>query len=284
MQEPDFPLAHSRIVIVGLGLMGGSMALGLKGKCAAVYGVDTDEETRDLAVSRGIVSRAASDLTSLLPETDVLILSTPVQEILSLLASLPPLTGNVCIVMDLGSTKRLITEAMANLSGSYDPIGGHPICGKEKLSIENAEAAIYLDAPFILTPLARTSARALSAARNLIEALGAWPLILDPQEHDRMLAFTSHLPYLLSSALVRSVPRRHDLILGPGFKSVSRLAGTPSSMMLGVLETNRDFVLNALREMMERLSEMEALLDSEDFARLKAILNETRDKHQVFKI
>ncbi|MBM3126649.1 MAG: prephenate dehydrogenase [Chloroflexi bacterium] len=284
MQEPDFPLAHSRIVIVGLGLMGGSMALGLKGKCAALYGVDTDEGTRDLAVSQGIVSRAASDLTSLLPETDVLILSTPVPAILSLLGNLPSLTGKPCIVMDLGSTKRMIVEAMANLPELYDPIGGHPICGKEKLSMANAEAAIYRDAPFILTPLARTSARALSAARSVIEALGAWPLIMEAEEHDRMLAFTSHLPYLLASALVRSVPRRHDLILGPGFKSVSRLAGTPSSMMLGVLETNRDFVRTALREMMEGLSEMESLLNSEDFTKLEAILNETRDKHQVYKI
>ena len=169
-------------------------------------GIDPHHATLELALSQHIVDHAGSDPAKLLPEVDLIILSAPVPAILTLLEQLPSLTPHPCIVMDLGSTKRLIVEAMSRLPERFDPIGGHPICGKEKLSLANAERTLYYAAPFLLTPLERTSARALSAAAQLIEALGARARILDPVEHDRILAATSHLPFLLSSALALSTP------------------------------------------------------------------------------
>jgi prephenate dehydrogenase len=280
MKEPDFNLAESKIAIVGLGLMGGSLALGLRGKCAALYGIDPHPATLELALSQHIVDHADSDPAKLLPEVDLIILAAPVPAILVLLAQLPALTPNPCIVIDLGSTKRLIVESMSRLPERFDPIGGHPICGKEKLSLANAERTLYYAAPFLLTPLERTSSHALSAAGQIIEALGAKAKILDALEHDRILASTSHLPFLLSTALALATPQNIVSFVGPGFKSVSRLAGTPSSMMLGVLQSNRENVLTALSGLQNQLTEIKTALANEDYLRLEALLNTSRSFYQ----
>lgn len=262
--------------------MGGSLALGLRGKCAALYGIDSHLPTLELALSQHIVDFADSDPAKLLPEVDMVILSAPVPAILTLLKRLPAYTSNPCIVMDLGSAKHLIVEAMSHLPERFDPIGGHPICGKEKLSLANAERTLYYAAPFLLTPLQRTSARALSAANQIIEALGAKADILDAVEHDRILASTSHLPFLISSALALTTPEDVAPFVGPGFKSTSRLAGTSSSMMLGVLQSNRENVLNALHGMQSQLAEIESALASNDFKKLESILNAAQNQHQKF--
>lgn len=281
MNEPDFNLAGSRIAIVGLGLMGGSLALGLRGKCAELYGIDPDPSTLELALSQHIVDQADSDPAKLLPKADLVILSAPVPAILTLLEQLSSYTTNPCIVMDLGSTKKQIVDAMSCLPERFDPIGGHPICGKEKLSLANAERTLYYAAPFLVTPLQRTSPRALSAAKQIIDALGARMSILDAVEHDRILAATSHLPFLLASALALSTPTNVAAFVGTGFKSTSRVAGTPSSMMLGVLKSNRENVLNALHALQNQLSEIESILTSENFSELEIILNRSRSTYQA---
>lgn len=282
MSQPDFNLAESKIAIIGLGLMGGSLALGLRGKCASLYGIDPHLPTLELALSQHIVDYADSDPAKLLPEADLVILSAPVPAILTLLEKLPAYTPNPCIVMDLGSTKRLVVDAMSKLPERFDPIGGHPICGKEKLSLANAERTLYYAAPFLLTPLERTSSRALSAANQIIEALGAKGKVLDAIDHDRILASTSHLPFLISSALARTTPEDVAPFVGPGFKSTSRLAGTSSSMMLGVLQSNRENVLNALHGMQAELAQIESALSAGDFEKLESLLNEAQSKYQIF--
>jgi len=282
MDDSNFTLSSSKIAIIGLGLMGGSLALGLRGKCAALYGIDPHLPTLELALSQHIVDYADSDPATLLPEVDLVILSAPVPAILTLLERLPSCAPNPCIVMDLGSTKRIIVEAMSRLPERFDPIGGHPICGKEKLSLANAERTLYYAAPFLLTLLDRTSPRALSAANQIIEALGAKGRILDAAEHDRILAATSHLPFLISSALSLATPQDVASFVGPGFKSTSRLAGTSSSMMLGVLQLNRENVLNALHEMQNQLAKIEAAISTGEFEKLESFLNEAQAKYQSF--
>jgi len=282
MDDSNFTLSESKIAIIGLGLMGGSLALGLRGKCAAIYGIDPHLPTLELALSQHIVDYADSDPANLPPEVDLVILAAPVPSILALINQLPSTISHPCIVMDLGSTKRLVVEAMAKLPERFDPIGGHPICGKEKLSLANAERTLYYAAPFLLTPLERTSSRALSAANQIIEALGAKGKTLDAVDHDRILASTSHLPFLISSALARTTPEDVAPFVGPGFKSTSRLAGTSSSMMLGVLQSNRENVLNALHGMQAELAQIESALSAGDFVKLENLLNEAQKKYQEF--
>ena len=277
--EDGFFLQDAKVAIIGLGLMGGSLALALQGKCAAVLGVDPDPAARELAVRQNIVSLADADPAKILPQVDIVILAAPVPAILSLLEGLPALTPNACIVLDLGSSKGAIVEAMAALPERFDPIGGHPLCGRERLSLENAEAKLYDGAPFFLSPLERTSPRALACAEQLVAAIGAKAVVVDPVTHDAALAATSHLPYLICSALALATPLEVAPFAGTGYRSTARLAATPQSMMLGVLQSNRENVLEALARFQMELSVVASALSDEDYEALSFLLANAQDHH-----
>ena len=259
-----FLLEKSRIAIIGLGLMGGSLALALKGKCAELLAVVPRSSTRELALRLDIVSQADEDPAKILPQVDVIILSTPIPAILEWLDHLPEFTPQHCIVIDMGSSKQIIVQTMNQLPERFEAIGGHPICGKENLSLENADVNLYQNAPFILTPPAHIPVRASAAALQIIRAIGAHPLWMDALTHDRLLAYTSHLPFLLATALTLAAPADAASVVGPGFNSTSRLASTPSSMMLGILQTNRDNVLEAVATFRNNLDLIEKVLRSLD--------------------
>lgn len=279
IMEDGFSLEDSVIGILGLGLMGGSLAMGLKGKCARLIGFDAHLPTVSLALAVGIVDHTSSDLSSL-PQLDVLILATPVNVILNILPTLPSFIQQPCILMDLGSTKKTILEAMERLPEHFEIIGAHPICGKEQLGLENADANLYQNAPFVVTPSARTTPKAISAARQIVSAVGANLIEMSAEAHDHALAFTSHLPFLLSSALVNTLPTEYAALIGPGFRSTSRLAGTPSHMMMGILRSNRENTLKAIQSFRAALDETETALRNEEYAVLDKLLHQSRSNHQ----
>jgi prephenate dehydrogenase len=183
-------------------------------------------------------------------------------------------------VLDLGSTKKDIVHAMSTLPHNFDPVGGHPICGKEKLGLEHAEANLYQGAPFVLTALERTTRRAKSAMEQIISAVGARLIHMLAAEHDRILASTSHLPFLLSSALALSTPQEFVPFVGTGFKSTSRLAGTPAHMTMGILQSNRENILKAIQAFRNSLDQIEAILQAENYTQLESILNQSRSAYQ----
>jgi len=277
----DFSLPQARIAILGLGLMGGSLALALRGKCARLLGFDPNPETCALAESQQIVDEICSSPQALARQADLLVLAAPLKAILAALRELPGWTPNPCLVMDLGSTKRQVLQAMSKLPQRFDPLGAHPLCGKEKLSLRHAERTLYYGAAFLLTPLPRSTPRVLNAAGQIIAALGARPLQIDAETHDSTLALTSHLPFLLSSALALATPAAAAPLIGPGFRSASRLAGTPASMMLDVLTSNRENVLTALSRFQQALSELQTALQNADDESLTALLNQCRQEYKT---
>ena len=278
-EDDDFALAKAKVLIIGLGLMGGSLALALRGKCAALYGVDPDQSTRDLAIRQNIVDLADAEPSILMSLADLVILSAPVPAILSLLDGLPEIATNPCVVLDIGSSKVEIVAKMEKLPERFDPIGGHPICGKERLSLENADRTLYYSAPFLLTPLQRTTNRAMMAARQIVAAIGAKLEILTPEDHDRILACTSHMPFLLSSALALSTPIDVSPFVGPGFRSASRLAGTSASMMLGVIQSNRVNVLAALERLQDELAFFTSAIAENDIEALQVSLTSAQEAY-----
>jgi prephenate dehydrogenase len=169
MKEPAFTrsdlLSSTRVAIMGLGLMGGSLALALRGRCAELLGIDPDPDALALALELGAADRVSANPAELLPEADVIILAAPVLAILSLLQALPDLHPGSPIVLDLGSTKREIVQAMEALPVRFDPLGAHPMCGKETNTLRSAEASLFAGRPFAFTPLARTSATCPAAGR-----------------------------------------------------------------------------------------------------------------------
>ncbi|MEA3342310.1 MAG: prephenate dehydrogenase [Chloroflexota bacterium] len=270
-------LTDAHVTIVGLGLMGGSLAGALRGQCRQVVGVARRAETIDAARAQGLIDRGATDLVDGVREADVVILATPVRVIVQQLAEIGPLLPKGCLLMDLGSTKSRIVAAMAQLPGHVQPLGGHPMCGKEKSGIEVADPALYQGCTFILSPLERTSNSALALGRALAEAAGAHPLVLEPERQDFLVATVSHLPYLLACALVATAdattsadPAAWEIVAG-GFRDTSRVAGSDVTMMTDILLTNQEEVLKALDAYQAQLRYLARLVEAgtEDDLRTK---------------
>jgi prephenate dehydrogenase len=262
-KEPGF-FSGAAVAIIGLGLMGGSLAKALTGKCASVVGVDSDLKTLHKAIYDGVIADGYETVRRLPAGLDALILAAPIHAILQTLSSLESDFPGAAIVTDLGSTKAQILDAMQSLPPRFDPIGGHPMCGKEISGYDQSDADIFAGATFALTPLHRTSSAARRFAVELIAATGAVPFWTDAQTHDRMAAMTSHLPYLVANALAAVTPLQAAPLTGPGFLSAARLAPTPSEMMKDIIRTNRRNVLRAVNDFQVHLSQAAALLESED--------------------
>jgi prephenate dehydrogenase len=273
MDDPDFfssaPLDERVVAILGLGLMGGSLALALHGKCKTLLGVDPDPQVVEMAIDRRVVDHASVSSRDLLPQADLVILAAPVGAILSLLRSLPDQHPGPAVVLDLGSTKRQIVGAMQALPPRFDPVGGHPMAGKEVASLANADADLFQHAPFALVPLERSTPAARLLAEQLACSVGARPLWIDAETHDRWVAATSHLPYLLANALAAATPLEARPLVGPGMRSATRLAPTSLTMMVDILSTNRENVLAGLQRFRHALDAVEHSLLSGDLEALR---------------
>lgn len=257
-------LADTSVAILGLGLMGGSLALALEGHCRELLGYDPDPATLALAAAQRIVDFSSADPAAILPQANLIVLAAPVRATLGLIHQLASLHPGTAVVMDLASTKADICQAYEQLPSRFDPIGGHPMCGKEISGLPNAEAGLYQDAAFALTPLTRTSSNARSLAIQVVETIGARPVWLDAATHDRWAAATSHMPYLLAVALALATPGEAALLVGPGYRSTSRLASSSVQMMADILLTNRENVLAALDRFKVELDQIEASLRQSD--------------------
>ncbi|MBC7224020.1 MAG: prephenate dehydrogenase [Anaerolineae bacterium] len=273
-------LAETRVAVVGLGLMGGSLAAALvqRGACAEVVGVARRPETCQQAEAKGFVHRATTDLQAGVAAAGLVILATPVRTILRLLPRLGALLAAGTVVLDVGSTKAAICQAMDALPAGLQPVGGHPMCGKEVHGLDAATPDLYEGAPFVLTPLPRTGAEALALARELARAAGAWPLEMPPDRHDRLVAAVSHLPYVLAVVLARLVARagQEDAevwdLAASGFRDTSRLAASDVTMMLDILLTNQAPIRTLLADAAEELGRLAALLEAGDEERLREVL------------
>lgn len=275
--ESFFP--HSKVAVWGLGLMGGSLALALRGQVAAIYGIDRDPQAVRLAQQKKIVELASCEPGELLPLADVIILAVPVRTIIRLIGEIPVLNPGRALVLDLGSTKVEIMAAMQSLPQRFDVLGGHPMCGKEQGGLENAEAGLFRGASFAFTPLERTSDAVKKWAVELAITVAARPLWLDAATHDRWAAAVSHLPYLASNLLAAGTDPEVAPLVGSGFRSAARLAPTPGEMMLDILATNKGNLLPGLQAYRERLDHLITMLESGDEASLMTFLQEGAQRY-----
>ncbi len=277
-------LMDSTVAVVGLGLMGASLGGALRGKCARVIGVARRADVVETALARGFVDEGTTDLIAGVREADVVVLSTPVRVIVQQLAEIAPHLRPTCVVMDLGSTKTEIVAAMERLLPAHiQPLGAHPMCGKETSGIEVAEITLYQGRTFILTPLARTTPETLALGVALAEAVGAKPLVLEADRQDYLVGTVSHLPYLLACALVATAdattskdPAVWKIVAG-GFRDTSRVAGSDVQMMLDILMTNQAHVLDAVKVFDQQLQALARMVEAGDEAGLRAVLTAIRN-------
>jgi prephenate dehydrogenase len=277
-------LIDAQVTVVGLGLMGGSMAGALRRQCRAVVGVARRAESVDTALARGLIDWGTTDVVEGVREADAVVLATPVRVILRQLGEIAPLLPEGCVLMDLGSTKAEIAVEMGKLPDHVQPLGGHPMCGKEVSGIEMADPQLFQGRTFVLTPLARTSEAALALGRALAEAVGAAPLVLEPEHQDYIVATVSHLPYLLACALISTADASVSAdpaaweVVATGFRSTSRLAGSDVTMMVDILLTNQEEVLKALKFYAAQLRDLTRMVEAGDEEDLKKRLSHIRER------
>jgi prephenate dehydrogenase len=276
--------------VVGLGLMGGSFAGALKGKCKSVVGVDKDQHTVQRALEKGFIDWGTTDLMQGVQEARVVILATPVRSIIKLVQNISPLLPEGCVLMDLGSTKAQILDAMAALPRHIQVLGGHPMCGKEISGIDAADTDLYLNRTFILSPLPRTSEATLELGKALARAVGAVPLVVEGKRQDFLVGTLSHLPYLIACALISTADKTTSpdplawKIVAGGYRDTSRVAGSDVTMMMDILSTNRDEVLRAVNvyiSQLQRLADLVAQVEEDEPALRAALeyIRATRKEH-----
>ena len=280
-------MIEKRLCIVGLGLMGGSLARALKEQVGQMIGVDRHAATRQLALADGVVDIVTGSLASGIQAADLVILATPVHSILRILAELPQIRPNGCLVIDLGSTKEEICAAMSALPDSFAAIGGHPMCGKETAGYQAADAELFRGQTFILTRNGRTTRQIEEISLSLIDHIEAKPKFLPADEHDQLVAEASHLPYLISAALMHRAADMDDERIWPvsasGFRDTTRLAGSDPRMMLEILLTNRAAVLSQLAQYKTDLEEITKLLDDKNETALAFWLEAAQQEYIAYR-
>ena len=278
-------MAIETVTIVGVGLIGGSFGLALRaaGFKGRILGVSSPR-TIAAALGKGTIERGAP-LEEALPESDLIYLAQPISRILELLPEVRKLAPSRALVTDAGSTKGEIVEKAAALFGDGPWfIGAHPMAGKEQRGVERADADLFRDASYVLTPPVLTPSALTASDSRLpdvpvvkefaawIEKIGAKPVVLPADVHDRVVAWTSHLPQLLStalaSAMVDQLPGGEHLeIAGPGLRDMTRLAESPYEIWKDILATNGSNIEQVLTAYIDELEHFREKLNRDGLAK-----------------
>jgi prephenate dehydrogenase len=287
--EPVF----GKVVISGVGLIGGSVALGLRERflAAEVIGFDAEPEALSNALGLGVIDAAKLEPGDWLRDADIVVFAAPVRALPGLVAAVAPFVGVETLLTDVGSVKTPLLETLSTLPGDLRSrfVGGHPMAGSERGGVANANAGLLQNAIWVLTPGVETRAGAVSRVRLMVESLGAKAVVFDALAHDRLVATVSHLPYLSALALTRLIARHEDrdglaLLAAGGFRDLTRVASGDARMSRDMVVENRAALREALSRYRAELESLEAMLFAPEML-LEAALEgkRTRDSLPVVK-
>ena len=268
--------------------MGGSLGLALKQRaiCSRVIGLVRRTEAIEQAIRAGLVDDATTQPEAALENADIIFFATPVRTMLNQLTTFIPFYKPGAIITDMGSTKQTIVDVMDTLPATLQPVGSHPMCGKEQSGMDVAEAELFEHAPWIITPLARTSPETTQTIHTLAEAIGSHVYTIPADRHDRLVATISHLPYSLASTLVntaRQVAEDDDSVwdvAATGFKDTSRVAAGSVEMWLDILLTNQTAVTHILDIARQQIDQLADAVAQGDEAALRALLESAAEQRR----
>jgi prephenate dehydrogenase/predicted amino acid-binding ACT domain protein len=255
-----------RLAIVGTGLMGASVALAARARGHEARGYDPDPEALAAAVARGAVT-AAETLEEAVADADICVVAAPIAHLPGLVVAVLEATGDRTTVTDVGSTKGSVVAA-AGSSGRF--VGGHPICGSESRGAEHASAGLFDGATWFLTPTADTDPERHRLLHGLVVELGATPVAIDAQAHDRLVALTSHAPHVLANVVANHAGATridgHEPLANAGgsLRDMTRIAGANPRIWVDIFLDNADALREALAEQRRRLEQVEAALERRD--------------------
>lgn len=262
--------ANLRILFVGTGLIGGSLALAIKKKypTVSITGIDLQQESLEHGIQLGILDQIGKDFIQEACAADIIFFCTPVQQTVRMIAELAdqPLKPDV-LITDVGSTKTEIMHAAAVLQQQgISFIGGHPMAGSHKSGILAANAHLFENAYYLLTPAATTEQKNVTSLIELLAGTEAKFLVLTPEEHDQLTGMLSHLPHIIASGLVNQTddfmlefPEARRLAAG-GFRDITRIASSDPVMWTDILMSNREVLLTLLEQWQQKMSAVQTWL------------------------
>ncbi len=265
----------SQLAIVGVGLLGGSIALAARrrGVAERIIGVDRRAEALGRAVADGMLDEASADLGAAAAAADLIVFCTPVDCIAEQVVEAARHCRSGTLLTDVGSTKAAIVRVVrGRLPDGVTFLGSHPLAGSEKHGPEHASAQLFEGRLVVVTPDADAPHDALSAIGAFWSALGATVRIMDAEEHDRALALTSHLPHLLSSALAGILPTELQSLTATGFRDATRLASGQPSLWSAIFHANRTHLLAALDLLEAQLRLFREALSHQDRRSIETLL------------
>jgi prephenate dehydrogenase len=269
-----------KLVIFGVGLIGGSVALALKKAKTPVtiVGVGRSDESLQTAIDLGVIDIAASDVAAAVKDADIILIAAPVAQTPAILNAIKPHLSASTVITDAGSTKGDVLQCAKDILGHQFKqfVAGHPIAGAEKSGVSAATADLYMNKNVVLTPTAETAAEAIALVKTLWQACGASVSEMTAATHDGIFAAVSHLPHLLAFALVDDIASRPNAeqlfgFAASGFRDFTRIAGSHPEMWRDISLANRTALLNELDAYQQELSKLQQLLKAEDGAGLEAL-------------
>ncbi|MBI2909231.1 MAG: prephenate dehydrogenase/arogenate dehydrogenase family protein [Chloroflexi bacterium] len=278
-----------KVTIIGLGLIGGSIGMALKAaklKDVEIVGHDKEPSASSKARKRGAVDKTEWNLLTSVSDASMVIIATPVLAIKEVMQQIAPKLSEGCTVTDTGSTKVNVLEwAKEYLPPSVSFVGGHPMAGKEESGVEHAEVDLFRDRTYCVIPGKDAASSAVKTVLGMVETLGAKPFFLDPVEHDMFVAGVSHLPLVMSAALVSATaksPAWNEMarLASSGYRDVSRLASGNPEMNRDICVTNRQGVIHWIDAMIQELQDYRRLVSEcgEELGKTFISVWETRER------
>lgn len=280
MTQAAVNLPIKKLVIFGVGLIGGSVALALKkaGNAPHIVGVGRNADNLHTALELGVIDSATSDIELAIQDADLILIATPVAQTPAILKAIQPHLSSKTVITDAGSTKSDVMQSAEQILGenSAQFVGGHPIAGAEKSGVTAAFATLYQDKNIVLTPTERTTAEAVHLVTHLWQQCGGIVSQMTASAHDGIFAAVSHLPHLLAFALVDELASRDNAnqlfdFAASGFRDFTRIAGSHPEMWRDISLANKEALLAEISAFETKLAHIKSLLQTTDSDALEAL-------------
>ncbi len=272
-------VAECKVTIVGLGLIGGSIALGLVGKVGEVRGVDLSDEILASAKKRQMADVLSTSPEETLPHSDVVIVALYPKMAERFIKEHLELFTPGTIVMDVSSIKsQIVNRVQDMMPDGVEFLGTHPMAGREGRGIDKAREEMFLGSYYLLTPTEKNSERALEMVSNLVELLGVRKIVnLTPAEHDALVSYTSQMPHVLASLLMNGFTEPSKFLIGGSFKDATRVATINEDLWTELFLENKEHLLHEMDEFETRWSALKEAVASDDDQALRRMLKQAKD-------
>lgn len=275
-----------KAVILGTGMIGGSVALALRkhGLAGQIVGTSRQEASLQKALDMKVIDEGTTDIRKAIQGADLVILAAPVKVILEHIGDISKHLRRGCVVTDVGSSKAAIVEAAQK---HFPPhvlfAGAHPMAGSEKSGVAQANGDLFKGTTCIMTPTDKTNRAAVDKVKQLWTILGANVKVMEPLAHDEALAYASHLPHMMAFALVRAIPEDFLQYGAAGLMDTTRVAGSSSQMWADVCSSNYRQVIKAIDEAVKSMSEIRKAIVDRDEAAMIQMFNQAKAKREILE-